>query len=312
MINSTKKLNFTKMKKLFISIFIIAVTLQFVNAQKVTTQTSDVLTKQQVVAMFDLVGSKHNQTLDYIYDNLTANVDYINNNLTSRASKQDFLGSIMKKEDPKNPIMTILTPSPTFPNPPQSLLPIIENSLNKSFTDFNVSANSRGAKTISDATLSNPSFTKEEIIFNNELMAIIEANYNNPDVLRTTITQFGEKVIAKFGVNSKSTYALLSGAYTAYHSAKYWFENTEKWTNMKSSLKSTGSMNTYALGRSACCGGIVKADASGAVGGALGGAAAGALAGGVGAIPGAVAGAVAGGVGNSAQQAISNLIDWLF
>ncbi len=307
------------MKKILIIILVLSTHVGY--SQKVGTNNS--LTKSKVIEIFDGVGKIHNQSLDYIYNSLLEQKDLINSTLKANDEKQTFLSNIISKEDPKNPIIPILSggTGPTYPNPKDNpLYLVLTNTINKVNTNAKSSFTSRGSKSLTDVALETSNMTIDEAAFENELILLTLKNKTDMDLVtyERDLNLYNQKVFEKFGINSTSTYALLASSYTALYSAKYWKENSQKWIDLKEIITNTNPTN---FAREACCGGVVTADAAGAVGGAITGGAAGAMGGtctipGVGTVAGgaagAVVGAVVGGVANSAQQAVTNLLNWLF
>jgi hypothetical protein len=311
------------MKKIILIACIIILGLQVTNAQK-TNITTAKLTKNQVTAIYDGVGKIHNQALDYIYNSLVEQKDFINATLKTNDEKQTFLNNVIAKEDPKNPIIPILIltgTGPTYPNPKDNpLFTLINSTLNRVNLNSKLSISSKGASTLTDVTLQSANMSNEMLAFENELIILTQKNPTDFDLgnYENEINLYNQKVFNKFGINSNTTYALLASSYTALYSAKYWKENSQKWIDLKDMFTNT---NSTVARSEACCGGVVTADAAGAVGGAITGGAAGAMGGtctipGVGTVAGAaggaVVGAVVGGVANSAQQAVTNLLNWLF
>lgn len=123
-------------------------------------------------------------------------------------------------------------------------------------------------------------------------------NLQFEDVIRNIDSLINESKNNIINLNELSI--VLSALYTGENSISYWYKNKEKWEALFPNT-SKASFNWSSAG---------KADISGAVGGGI----AGALVGGtttLGAltVPGWVAGAVGGGIGNSACNAVAQLLD---
>jgi hypothetical protein len=253
-----------------------------------------------IVARAEQVGILHNQSVDYLYQQLYNNASQLQAGRVSTSEKLNFITNVISSEDPGNPLQTILSGAgnSTF-----------RAGLDVFRQNSGTFQSQRGSESLKEINNRSLSLNSQELGFLNELYAIVDANSTNVNALREQLNDYNNRVVSAFGADSKSAAILLSGSMTARYSAEYWIQNTAKWQQLGDIL---GAPETTTSNRSACCGGIVSADVSGAVGGAVGGAVVGAIAGGVGAGPGAVAGAIGGGVGNSVTQAVTNLIHWLF
>ncbi len=302
------------MKKVIL-LFVAAFT--FIGIQsKAQKESSGFQTKEQLLAAFDAVGQLHNQAMEYFY--AAADRDKATLQATvgqSLPEKLSYVSNVLKSSTLANPIAQLTAgASPEIRN-------IINNEVDATIRNFKTAAESGGRQVLADVSISNANFAPETSEYYAQLSSILAANDGTDAAqLRRSIDAFNENVINRFGLNSSTTYTLLGSSYTSLYSSQYWKSESPKWEALGREI-SRPEARGNAAARAACCGGIVTADVAGAAGGAVTGAIGGALGGtatipGVGTVAGAaggaVVGAVVGGVGNSVQQAVTNLINWLF
>lgn len=131
---------------------------------------------------------------------------------------------------------------------------------------------------------------------------LLSNSSNSYEYVITEIEKLIEK--SKADINDETELSVtMSALYTGKYSINYWYNNGEKWM----ALVGNNSKKPFSWSSAG------KSDISGAIGGGLVGAAVGGTVSlGAATVPSWAAGAITGGLGNSAINAVDQLLDWLW